>query len=159
MNPSRRRRVVGIAGAAITAATLASAACTPDDVTRAPASISAESPRLTASPADIGAAAASLGDARSRMAPSLERLAADAELTDRLKAVEQAVSAGDVRALDRALARADRALARVREVGDVSMVAEVDAISFALADARRLLSRSSKSATARTSTSTEARQP
>lgn len=155
-----RRRAVGVAGAAIAVGALAMA-CTPDEVTRAPSSSVAESPRLAAGAAELSVVRASLEDARSRMAPSVERLVADAELTDRLRAVEQAIRAEDGRALERAVGRAEQTLARLRVLASPAATADLDAISFALADARRLLTSPTQAAAAaeRRSIPTETTKP
>lgn len=81
-----------------------------------------------------------IDDVASRVIRGSERLAASSELTDAIDAVDHAIARADAPALALALAKADRALAKIAGT-DHSDAADLDAIGLALADARRLIER------------------
>ena len=91
---------------------------------------------LAASAAEIAAARIGMDDAMERLAPAVEGLARRTDLRDALDQVRLAIEQRDVRALNSALRRADRALTRLEAADDGSVSADLTALRLQLDDSR-----------------------
>jgi hypothetical protein len=125
-------RIASLAPAVAVAAAIA-LGCTTDGA------VAPDALTISASSADRDASRGVVADIASRVIAASDRLAANAELTDAITAVNRAIETVNAKGLERSLTRANRALDQLRK-SDTEDSAELDAIALALADATRLLS-------------------